>query len=211
MTVDEDLLVSINRVCATMRISTSVDFFPKGTSSSDSFDTRDSKPAIDVYDDYMKNEDIFVWTISEEGRLNLTLEAPGLSTIPLRLKKIVMKIGGRNSYDMKFVQAKNDEDQGTDSILIHVALSAVDPCLNVPSPFWGSVEKKYVCLAFLITVEFAAEPKQTETFIKEIYFHVRRGSGAWTRFFSQVLRPSSIQIAVDDQRCWFLFLVWTLD
>ena len=177
-------------MCANMRITASVEFFCENSHLSDAFDVRESRSAYRVYDEYMKNDEIFIWRIGTEGRIILSFEAPGLSTIPLRVKKIVMGIGGRNPYEMEFVQVQNAKEQKPDRLQICAGLSAVDASLKTPSPFWGSAEKRYVRLDLLITMEFVTEPKleRVETFIKTIYCHVRRGSGLWTHFLSQVPR-----------------------
>ena len=176
-------------VCDNMRITTSVEFFCKGSNPSRAFDVRESRSAYYVYDDLMKNEDIFIWTIGTEGRLNVTLEAPQLSTIPLRVKKVVMRVGHRDSYEMRFVRVLNGGEEVSDRLQVCAALSVLHPCLLVPSPLLGSAEKRYHRLHLFIVIEFMTEPKRTETFIKTIYCHVRKGSGLWTHWISKVLRP----------------------
>ncbi len=182
-----------------MRITTSVDFFSGSSNPSDTFDVRESRSAYRLRDNQLKNEDIFIWSIGTEGRLDITLAARQDILLPTRVTKVVMKIGDQSSYNTTFVQVKGITDgEIAGNLRILAALPSGDACLNTPCPFWGSMEKRYLPLYLLITIEFLGESKRSETFIKTIYFHVRKGSQKSPRVAtSKVMRQSIYPVVID--------------
>ena len=171
--------------CANLKLEAHVEFFPKDSAAADALLSKDSRPAGRVYDDCLGDAYIFIWRIGMEGRLRLTFEAPSDLKIPLDVQKVVMRIGRGAPYEMQFVQS-SFERRGRESMQIDVALSAVDPILTTPSPFWGNVKKRYLPLNFIITAECrASELRSIDTFIKTVYCHVRRERKPWLSFLTQ--------------------------
>ena len=181
--------------CAKLKITARVEFFPNDAKTSPA---KKARPARRVYDDCLMDFYIFVWYIGMEGRLRLTFEAPGHVRTPLRVRKVVLRIGTGDPHDMEFVQEERFERHGRGSMRIDVPLCAIEKILTKPSPYWGDVKKRYVPLNFIMTAEcHATELKSIDTFIKTIYCHVRRDWKTWLSCLTQTTPKNRHQECAD--------------